>query len=190
MRFEAATGLIHHLRRLDARISGPQQRYSGLHSLLERRRNRPFRDPTGPASALVSERYRRCRATSRKRRQPEPPRRWTLGSIRVSEPSRQRQNRSTSPSSSSFLHAHILPTSPPATALQTTPDPSGEFHRLYHQARSSLCLEFGLPIRPVPWTRAQPAPRLRLVQRLCPHKLFPARPVWRLRDSHQIPFAT
>lgn len=34
------------------------------------------------------------------------------------------------------------------------------FHRLCHQARSSFCLGFGLPFRPVPWTRAQPA-RLR-----------------------------
>lgn len=66
--------------------------------------------------------------------------------------------------------------------------PSGEFHRLCHQARSSFCLEFGLPLHPVPWTRAQPA-RLRLVQRLCSHKLFPTRSVQRLRDSHQITFA-
>ncbi|KAF3057792.1 hypothetical protein CFAM422_012067 [Trichoderma lentiforme] len=34
--------------------------------------------------------------------------------------------------------------------LQTTPDTSGEFHRLCRRARSCICPEFGLPIRPRP----------------------------------------
>lgn len=54
----------------------------------------------------------------------------------------------------------------------------------------AFALNLASPSAPSLGLAPQPAPRLRLAQRLCSHKLFPTRPVWRLRDSHHILFAT
>lgn len=81
----------------------------------------------------------------------------------------------------------FYPTSPPATALQTTPDPSGEFPSTLSSSAIQLLPWIWPPLPPRPLDSRPACSSASWSSAFVHTSFFPTRSVWRLRDAHQTP---